>query len=1164
MDQNALTPGLMIIHANHSEDLRDVLVNWVQRHPLAPLEKELVLVQSNGISQWLKLALAEPVRRGGVGIAASMDTLLPSRFLWQAYRAVLGEDTVPPESPFDKPLLTWRLMRLLPALIGRPAFAPLARFLEDDDDGRKCHQLSARLADLFDQYQVYRADWLADWAAGSDSILTSRRGAVPLDENNRWQSELWRVLLEDVGEQSQTSRAAVHQRFMQAVEEQANQPRPRGLPRRLLVFGLSSLPQQGLEVLAAIAKWTQVLMCVHNPCEHYWGNIIADKDLLRAERRRQQLKPGQAMEIPDDALHLHAHPLLAAWGKQGRDFIGLLDDHDQLDSYQQHFLQHQQRVDLFRSMGEDRLLGQLQDDIRDLRPRSESRERWPAVPVADESIRFHVVHSAQREVEVLHDQILNALSEDPTLRPRDIIVMVPDINVYAHHVQAVFGLHDRHDSHHVPFSLSDRSQRQQDPVLNAFDQLLSLGLSRISVSDVMDMLEVAALRARFGIEEADIPVLHRWISQANVRWGLHAEQRGSLALPEMPEQNSWLFGVRRMLLGYATGNSGAWQGIEPLDEVGGLEARLLGPLVQLLAMLEQSWRWLVQSHSVSDWCQGLRQLLNDFFLPEDARSAVTLEQITTVLDRWQAASELSRFAAPFPVPVVREHLLSALEESGLSQPFFAGSVTFATLMPMRAIPFRRIYLLGMNDGDYPRNRIPMDFDLMGQDYRPGDRSRREDDRYLFLEALLSAREHLHISWIGRSIHDNTERPPSVLVAQLRDHLEATWQTASATPLLDQLTLWHPLQPFSKTYFTANSGFFSYASQWRSSHDAKTQDDNTQPLPAFAWEEPLTLRLLSDFLRDPAKSFLRGRLGVSFERDALVSEDIEPFALDGLTRWQLQNELIQLQRLAVDSGEAREPALQLGLERIQRRGELSAGQFAALQEEVLKEPMETLFDEYRQACERYPHLISDLPINQRFTLSSGAAFELEDWLDQCRSSSEIGGQQQTARIILSSTGMLDKQQYRLDKLLPYWLAHVAGSMVYPGLETLVISKNGTVRMPALGAGFNALGYLSSVIEAWHLSLHRPLGAMAESSFAYIKAGGGNSSAEGEMDEAIYRKTEEAFLLACERSPYAARLWSEFSQMLASGDWFSATEKLYRPMIDSIGQKAAKAEATEIRP
>ncbi|MCA1769128.1 MAG: exodeoxyribonuclease V subunit gamma, partial [Halomonas sp.] len=751
LDDSALQPGFMVIHGNRLEDLRGVVVEWMTRHPLGPLENETILVQSNGISQWLKLALAEDEANGGAGIAAALDITLPARFLWQAYRAVLNHvehdsDAVPATSPFDKSRLLWRLLRLLPELMERDEFAPLRQFLAHDDDLRKHYQLAERLADLFDQYQVYRADWLDAWGRGEDVLISARGEARPLDAAQRWQPALWRAVGEsvaaDVGDQGiASSRAMVHRRFMDAAARLDAKHRPPGLPRRVMVFGISSLPQQALEALAAIARCCQVVLCVHNPCQHYWADIIEHKELLRAASRRQPRKQGmpERLDVLGDAdassegaesLHLHAQPLLAAWGKQGRDYLRLLDEHDDSQQYAGLFAADSLRIDLFEpcvnSRGQARLLNQLQDDIRELRPLHETRETWPAVDTqADDSIVFHVAHSPQREVEILHDQLLAAFSADPDLRPRDIIVMVPDIDHYAPHVQAVFGQYqksqlERDDPRHIPYTLSDQGSRHRLPLLIALETLLRLPELRLSVSELLDLIEVPALRSRFGIAEDDLPTLRRWIEGAGIRWGLHGQQRASLDLPGGMEQNTWAFGLRRLLLGYAVGEaaSGPWQGIEPFDDIGGLDAQLAGPLASLLESLERQWHALAEPTDVTGWVQRLRRLLEESFSGDDAQDSLMLAQLEQALQTWQESVEEAGLTRDLPLSVVREHWLAQIDEHSLSQRFMAGAVNFATLMPMRAIPFKRVCLLGMNDGDYPRSHPPMDFDLMNGDYRP--------------------------------------------------------------------------------------------------------------------------------------------------------------------------------------------------------------------------------------------------------------------------------------------------------------------------------------------------------------------------------------------------------------------------------------------------------------
>lgn len=1172
-----LLPGLMLVHGNRPETLRDLLVTWMKRYPLGPLENEVILVQSNGIAQWLKLALAadpEPGEGGGCGIAAALDISLPSRFLWRAYRAVLGHAAVPEISPFDKSRVVWRLMRLLPERLAAPEYAPLRRFLEDDADLRKRFQLAERLADLLDQYQVYRADWLEAWQSGEDTLIKAHGDRLPLPDEQRWQPSLWRSLLADVaalegqpGLGGHDGRAAVHEAFLaRASTWPEAAPPPSGLPRRLLVFGISSLPRQSLEVLAMLGRWVQVLMCVPNPCEHFWADIVADRELLRADYRRQRRRGGSPREIAEEELHLHAHPLLAAWGKQGRDFIALLDEHDSDEAqsrYRPYFeaIGHQ-RIDLFTAPEPGTLLGQLQDDIRDLRPLRESRALWPPVdPDRDGSIRFHSAHSPQREVEILQDRLLAAFNANPTLRPRDVIVMVPEIDVYAPSIQAVFGRLEWNDPRYLPFTVADQLQRRVDPLPRALESLLALPQSRLAVSDVLDLLEVPAIRHRFGIAEADLPALHRWIRGANIRWGLHDTHRVSLDLPararnptaaEQAAPHTWLFGLRRMLLGYAVGSSEAWRDIEPYDEIGGLDAALLGPMSCFLERLEAAWRELSEPATVAAWGERLRDLLADFFEADDTRDAYTLLRLDEALREWREACEEAGLTEALPLSVVGPYWLSRLDDGGLSQRFMAGAITFATLMPMRAIPFRRVCLLGMNDGDYPRGRAPLDFDLMGQDYRPGDRSRREDDRYLFLEALLSAREHLHISWVGRRITDHAERPPSVLVAQLRDHLRAGWTLAgydgpaeaARRALLRALSVEHPLQAFSRAYFPpdpAASRLFTYAHEWQPG----TEQQNRPPasrLSPHVRDEPLTVSELAGFLKDPVRQFFRERLKVGFDIADPASADQEPFALDALENWQLQDELIQAQVHALSLGQPAATALEDQLARIARRGDLAPGGFGEALAEELAEPMPALIEAYQAALARWPHPIEEEALRHAHSVE-GQVLEIADWLGGV-SANDAG---ERCRVVIESSALVDKaNRYRQDKLVRHWVGHVSRHLAGAPLTTLVLSKKGRVELAPVSRE-QAASWMNAWLEAWNDGMRQPLPLAVRTAFAWLRTGDPDT-ARHTYEGGAYQ-TGEVETDAC-----LGRAYPDFTALTASGEFYELAERLLRPLGDAIPAKA----------
>ncbi|WP_245538525.1 exodeoxyribonuclease V subunit gamma, partial [Thauera phenylacetica] len=632
----------------------------------------------------------------------------------------------------------------------------------------------------------------------------------------------------------------LHDRVLAALEAAAEDAAPRpaaALPRRVVLFGMTHVPLPTLQLLAALSHHAQVLLAIPNPCRFHWADILDGREWLRITRRRHPLREGRELQdVGLDAMHLHAHPLLAAWGRQARDFVRQLDAFDDAEQTRARF--PLARIDLFDDDEDDAhdgaapaLLVQVQRHIRDLTPLAEHAH--PPVPAADRSIVFHLAHSPVRELEILHDQLLALLAREDAgkpLRPRDIVVMVPSIDDFAPAIRAVFGQYGRHDARHIPFDIADLSARASSPLMSAVEWLLRIRHDRCRLSDLGALLDVPAIAARFGLAEDGLPRLTRWMSGAGIRWGLDAAHRAGLGLDACGEQNSALFGLRRMLMGYATGRPEAgidapFAGIEPYDEVGGLDAELAGALARLV---ERLIRWQADSRrpaTPAAWAGRLRALLADLVHAVDDADRQTLAALDDALERWIEACDEARFEAELPLDVAAEAWLSALETPALDKRFRAGGVTFCTLMPMRAIPFEVVCLLGMNDGDYPRRSPRSDFDLMalpGQQ-RPGDRARRDDDRQLMLEALLSARRVLYLSWCGFNVRDNSAQPPSVLVAQLRDYLAAGW----SPEVVAERTRAHPLQPFSRRYFEPGTALLTYAREWRAAHVDTTRAETTR-------------------------------------------------------------------------------------------------------------------------------------------------------------------------------------------------------------------------------------------------------------------------------------------------------------------------------------------------
>lgn len=1086
-DQSTRRTGFMVLHGNRLEDLRDLLTHFLKSQPLPPLQPEVILVQSNGMKHWLEMALADDA---ALGICAATRLELPSGYLWQIYRSVLGVDEVPQNMPFDKASLLWRLMRLLPNLASsNPLYAPLERYLGGGTDGRRLYQLAQQVADVFDGYQSYRADWLGDWAAGKNLLRSHDGKPVTLEVAHGWQAQLWRDIRSDLGDElADASRASVHVRFIKAlkalvVEYKSSGIFPRDLPHRIVVFGISSLSMQTVEALAELGQVCQVMMLVQNPCQYFWGDIVEGHDQLRQQvRHRQQSKLLNAGSTKSGYFQEATHPLLASWGKQGRDYLHLLDDFDRVEDYQAKLTRVNAFVDPLSVSKFPSQLAQIQSAILNLEP-------VPTEPQLlsgnDLSVTLITTHSAQREVEVLHDGLLRWFDADPELEARDVMVMVPDMEAFAPHIHAVFGRFPKGQARHIPYSVADMTARQS-PIVQALEQLLSLPGSRVSLVDWMSLFEVSAVANRFGLTPVDISQLQTWLTMAGVRWGLDATHRQAWGVAQDVadrDQNTWAFGLRRLLLGYAVGQGSPWCGTLPQAAVRSLDAALVSNLLNWVEAVTLTLGELTGSKSPKQWCHVMVGMVERFFDANDETEERLIQRLLEPLEFWQKECDEAQLESPLPLDVVREHWLSQISEGGLQQRFFGGGVQFGTLMPMRSIPFKVICLLGMNDGDYPRQTAPRDFDLMAQSWRAGDRSRREDDRYLFLEAILSAREKLYISWQGHRATDNTEQPPSVLVAQLIEYLNTGW-----TPKREPQQ--QPLQPYSEAYFLRDSPFETYDQDWARVHGNNVQSRDVEEskrksecksdgLTETLLPVALTLDDLRQLLRQPVEVFFRARLRVRFDSVDEVQQELEPFSLNGLEKYQAGQLLLK----AADS--------RLALAHLRLSGSLPMAAFGERDAEKFERELDIVLERQAIWREKFP---SDCPaqsiaLNINGIPVTGTLNGLWRAQDRSESGSEAGAEipllQINQRLGAVLEGTRDDQTARGHIVAGMWVNHVAACASGMPMVSTQLGLDGQAVFETLPQ-VEAQTILQSLVQAYFEAWTRPLPVACKTAWAYIQA------------------------------------------------------------------------------
>lgn len=1122
-----------VYHSNQLDLLKSLLVELIRLDPLDnPFEQEQILVQSPGMSQWLKLELAK-----SLGIAANLEFPLPATFIWNMFTEVLSD--VPQRSAFNKEAMTWKLMQVLPKQLDKPEFEPLARYLSDDDQQVKSYQLAEKIADIFDQYLVYRPEWIQAWESDQvDPELTA---------DHPWQPLLWQALYDHtLGlDQSPYHRANLYDNFIETLEGylQSGAPLPEGLPKRLFVFGISALPPRYLDALAALGKHIDVHLMFTNPCRHYWGEVRDRKYLARlAAKQRQQLQwcidhseRGEVIsplkgDIEDnlvDDTHEGAvgNTLLASLGKLGRDNLYLLSEMEAYD------------VEAFVDIEPDSLLHSIQADILNLEDRindelTESSYHKLAVSAQDNSLAIHACHSPMREVEVLHDNLLAMLADNPELSPRDIVVMVADINCYSPYIQAVFG--NAPGERYIPFSISDRSADQENPVLLAFLRLLSLPESRCQASELLELLEVPAVMSKFGFDSERFERIKHWIEEVGIRWGLDGETASEFQLPEQ-QQNTWLFGLQRMLLGYAMPQgSGLYQGVLAYDEVQGMDAELAGQLGLFIEMLMHYRQQLSRPQPVEAWIGVLNQLLDDFFAV-DTDGEMVLRMIRDKLQQLEQQLDDAGYAVDISPAVLRGYLNDKLSGERVSQRFLAGQVNFCTLMPMRSIPFKVVCLLGMNDGVYPRSIPPEGFDLMAGRGKYGDRSRRDDDRYLFLEAIQSAQETLYISYVGRSIQDNSEKMPSVLVSELLEYCqqgymlegdEALTVDHSATRLEQSLIHSHPLVPFSPQAFQGAAP--SFAAEWLPAANREQvcaevfQDQPLDAEPVEAGMEPvLELAELTRFWRLPVQYFFNRRLKVFFESAKGAMEDDEPFVLDGLSRFQLRSDLLATFLDSYNCGDtSKEAVFERFAEYQQASGGLPLAEFGELELVEERVQIEKLADKIAGLMEKP---LPDTEVDQSLQVA-GSQIQLQGWLKHYFHSG----------LVRYRPGKV-----RAQDILQGWIDHLCQALVVPSSQTHLVGVDAHYTLDPVSPEY-ARTQLTALVEAYYQGLTQPLPYFPRTVLAGLQAcqdKKGNWYDDEETLDKAKAKMAEAFnggyIFEGEgTNAYINRVWPEWNDVLAS--------------------------------
>lgn len=925
-----MTTVTFLVHRAERADLLVEGLAEVLRTPLDdPFVQELVLVPAKGIERWLSQRLSHRLGHAAGredGVCAGVEFRSPRSLISE----VLGTREHDPWSP---DALAWPMLRVLDAAAGEPWADVLSAHLGHEIDGEegelrrgRRYAVARRLAGIFSAYADQRPGLLDDWTAGRDTDGLDE----PIIEDLSWQPELWRRLLVEVGQPGPTER---HRAVVAALRSAPVS----GLPPRLSLFGHTRLTAADATLLGALGEHHDVHLWLPHPSDVMWRGLVGSGSTAAAGRRR------------DDTSHsLIQHPLLAAMSRDIRETQAVLERVGATDAG---LVAAEQDGE---SSLDRTLLATLQADI------SAAREPARAHP-GDDTVQVHACHGPARQVEVMRETLLCLLEDDPTLEPRDILVMCPDIEAYTPLLTAAFGLGDAvagaHPGQGLRVQLADRSPQQTNPLLDVAARVLDLADGRVEATRVLDLLATAPVSRRFGFSEDDHEVLARWVVNAGVRWAWDESGRERFGLDKVV-QNTWRFGLDRVLTGVVLSDDSRTyvDRALPLDDVPSTSIALAGRFAEAIERLQSLTSKLTGAHPVAHWLGVLRDGLGaiaDVAPGDEWQFAQVQRELAQLTDAAEGETALE-----LRLSDVRSMLHRQLAGRPTRANFRTGTLTICTMTPMRSVPHRVVCLLGLDDQVFPRGGALDGDDLLSREPMVGEFDLRSQDRQLFLDAVMSAGEHLVITYTGFNESTGQVRPPSV---PLREFIDAAYATA---PSAEGLVREHRSQSFHPDYLTGARPF-SFDPQAPQAARATLSERTVPPrlidlrLPAPE-ESEIVLDDLRDTLVHPVRAFLKQRLAISLVREADEISDAIPVEVSGLSEWQVGQRLLEetLAGRPVEDIRSRE----------WRRGTLPPGQLGAATMARIAQcvgPLATEFDNTTQGVTaRHVDIDLELPDGRR--------------------------------------------------------------------------------------------------------------------------------------------------------------------------------------------------------
>jgi len=834
--------SLQINGSNSLEQLAAQLSKELQSQQNHVFQPQYIVTQTQGMNNWLKIKIA-----GNLGIVANCKFLKPNELVNEIYYKLGSQN----KHPLSAEVLQWVLFTLLAKKEFQDEFRQIANYYTNDDVKRMA--LAEKVADLFDQYQVYRAEMIRDW----------NENTTGFDANNGWQKFLW-VKAKDILGDSMPDKTVMGKSIIEALKQPEQQKKLKALIPNIHVFGLSIITTYHVHIFYELAKIVNVTFHLLNPAPAvYWFEDKSEKQLALW---RQKSK----MKLSATDLQTAGNSLLTGWGRVLQDTYSMFFETEE-------FLNQYTDVESPEPATES-LLGKIQNDIFH-NSDSLASNRINEVDISDGSITINACYTTAREVEVLYNYLVHLVDQkSETLSARDIVVMVSDIDAYAPYIKAVFNS----AQYKFPFTIADESFTISDNLFSALQSVLALSEDHFKAEEVLQLLDSNYIRKRFSISDLDL--IRRAVDKANIRFGIEGRKEDETIYV------SWKNGIRRIMYGVCMSGEDEYNvdgySTYPLDIAEGedsLELIRFCHFAEVLISTIEDRRYV---RTITEWGDYIEQVVDKLIYQTEDNNDEDYQLLLENLKKLYVLNDIVQDKISFDV--FKHSFIGSLTSESRSNAFASGGITFCSLIPMRSIPFKVVALLGLNFDKFPRKETRVSFNLMEQEKRKGDRNVKENDKHLFLETILSAQRNLYVSYIGRSSKDNTVMPPSVLIDELIDYIQSGVKDEKLK-VKETIVTTHPLHGFSHKYHLHNNRLYNYLGEIApiNRHTELSQTATTEPLTF----DEVSIESFISFFKNPFKAYYNNVLRIRYEQDNVLLPENEVFELDGLQSWQMKQDLL---------------------------------------------------------------------------------------------------------------------------------------------------------------------------------------------------------------------------------------------------------------------------------